>query len=189
MNISSLFYASIFLCASFCCGPDDDGFLYYDEEVPDIALIRDNDTLFAVGDTLWFRISVPKVVEVDGETTDISELTGGSEFAYTNFTVFQQNEFENPVPINFSENEIFAQVGTISISSQYIQTTSILETTSFEGLFGLIVKESGSYFITGDEYRDGKLMVSLDTSTSILVSLTSNIVNATPENRYEFVVE
>ncbi len=189
MNISTLLYAGIFLCASLCCPPEDDGLLYFDTEVADVASVRNNTTLYTVGDTLWVQVSVPKIVTSDGETSNISELAGNAQFAYVNFSVFETNDFDNPSPILFSENELVAQLGNISVTNQYIGATALLQTNSFECVFGLVLKEPGTYFITGDEYRDGKLTVSLDTSNSVIVTLTSNIINATLENRYEFVVK
>ncbi len=189
MNISTLFYAGIFLCASLCCPPDDEGFTYFDANLPDLANVQENEALFAVGDTLWIEITVPKVVSVNGETTDISALAGNSELAYTIFNVFKISEFENPQPINFSESEVIVQKGSISISNQSIQSIAMLANDSFKSVFGLVLKETGSYYITGEDFREGELFIAVDTSSSVIVSLTSNIVNATAENKYFFEVK
>ncbi|RDK88722.1 hypothetical protein [Marinirhabdus gelatinilytica] len=189
MKIITLLYSSIFLCASFCCDPDDDGLLFFDADVPDLASVQDNATQFNVGDTLWVQVSVPKVVEVNGDSRDISEIAGNSQLAHTNFRVFQENGFDNPAPIIFSENELVSSVGSVSVSNQYIQASAYLQGDFFNSTFGIILKEAGDYYITGDEVRNGVLLISVETSTNIVVTIYSNIVNANTENNYPFAVE
>jgi len=191
MNIATLLYSFIFLCAGFCCPPEDDfNYEYYNFEVTELISIENQSASLEVGDTLWVKTTVPLIVQnISGSDVNISQLVGESSLAYIQFSVFQKSNFDNPVPIRFSEDELVLTKGEIQASNDAIIATAILNGSTFESYFGIKIKNSGNYFITSDIYNNGVPTIYLDTRNGNSVNIATSIVGADAENKYQFTVE
>lgn len=191
MKIATLLYSFIFLCAGFCCEPEDDNnYEYYNFEVADLISIENESPSFEVGDTLWVKTSVPLIIQnSSGSDVNISQLVGGTSLAYVQFSVFQQSNFDNPLPIRLSEDEIVVRTGQAQIYNEYFNATAELNGESFESYFGIKLKNSGSFFISSDIYNNGMPTIFLDTRNGNSVNIATSIVRANAQNRYNFTVE
>ena len=191
MKIATLLFSFILLCASICCSPEEDfNYEYYNYEVPNLITIQNETTSLEVGDTLWIKTSVPlKIQNSSGSDVNISELVGGSGLAYVQFSVLQQSNFDIPLPIRLSDNEIIVQTGEAQTYNDQLSATAELDGEFFESLLGVKLKNRGSFYLSSDVYNNGIPTIYLNTRNGNSVNIATTIVGADGDNKFHFTVE
>jgi hypothetical protein len=179
------------LCAWICGCPDDDNIqnsYYY--EVPDLVSIKDNSHLYQQNDTLFLNIKIPRNISTSAtETVDIFELTQETQQAYTIISMFKETNIENPQPILLSLNEIITFNNDINMLDNRLEITSSFQNDFYESKVGIILRETGSFFITGI-YSEQKSSVYANISgiDGSYVFIDTSIIDANSENQFAFTV-
>ncbi len=189
MKITTFCYSLIFLCAGFCCrkevlrDPE-----VYNIEKENLIEIKDSRTSFNVNDTIWIKTEVSVLQEHENQNVNISEITGDSDRLYSYLGFYELTNFENPLEINLSEDELVHKTGDIAYNNSSLTATAYLQNCQFLSEFGIILKQPGE-FIISSSYRPGAINLYVDTSNGTTVNISTTIKNSENPLEYHFVVE
>lgn len=188
MKITTFCYSLIFLCAGFCC-PEEDlrESENYEIERDNLIEIKDSQTVFSLNDTLWIKTEVPLELEYEEQNLNISQIAGNSDRLYSYFGLYEQTNFENPLEIILSENEVISKTGDISTGSA-LTATAYLEGSKFISEFGIILKQEGT-FVLSSSYRPGAMTLYVDSSNNTSVYIYTTFKDSENTQGYSFVVE
>ena len=188
MKLPTLSYTLLLLCAGLCC-PDDgyDDSLNYSFETDGLVEIENDRNSFEINDTIWIKTEVPITLENNDGIFNISSVAGNTDRLYTFIGLYEVTNFENPLPLLLSGNEVFTRKGEISI--QYgLTATAFLEQDLFVSEFGIILKEPGSYFLSS-HFEPGKINLYVETSNRSSIHIITGFSNSVDPYKYEFIVQ
>ena len=188
IKLSTFSWSLVFLCAGFCCPGEDDYIepATYTVQAPDLIQIKDSRTSYTLNDTIWIKTEVPVNLDYNGEIINISEVAGNSDRLYAYLDLYQQTGFENPTLLSLSPDEVIIREGEVSTSSALI-ATAFLDGQNFQSEFGIVLKQSGEFFISS--YYQQPLNLYVDSNNGVLVYLLTNFKDSGEPDLFRFTVE
>ena len=195
MKITSLIIlATISLCVSLCCPEDDDynGNHYFIEN-NELLSVQNNITQLNVGDTLYFETNINTIqTTTTNDTIDLYDFSRPDESMRYHLFVYKPNSNDDLEPLTLNENTIIPITGPILVSEDpdnpYITVETILENDAFKNVFGVVVLETGTFYI--GSYLDapnGEINVIISNGIDD-VHINTKIVNSNPQGLYQFTV-
>ncbi len=173
MKNSTFCYSLIFLCAGFCCpGENEYENRIYNFEQEDLIQVLDSETNFNLNDTIWIKTEVPVELELEGQDLNLSEITGNAQAINIPLGFYQLTNFDNPLEVVLSENEIVNKTGETS-TTYGIQAKGFLEGNRFIKEFGIILKQPGNFIISSSyQLNANNLYVNSQNYTSVSIKTT-----------------
>ena len=182
------------LCASMCCGDDDEPYFEeYDIKTSDAIFIQDDKKVFAVGDTLWINVQISNVLnDVDGKELNIYELTAENT-ALINLTLFLETEFDQPATINISESEIINVTGTLSpyeYDTRLVSSEATLIDEFYIAKHGILLRQAGQFKIKSLFNDNLVYYFSSENNDGLInfINLETSFRSSTNPNEYTFEV-
>ena len=117
---------------------------------PNLLNVDNDQRAYQIGDTIWLNITVPNLLtDVQGNERNARELTG-AQYALTNIKFFKENAFSLPAHLRLAEGDFTVELGKMELfpNETLMRTRAVYGTDSYLFRFGVILVESGSYFIS-----------------------------------------
>jgi hypothetical protein len=143
----------IILCASLCCGPEEDdyNFVNLESEIPNVAVIDGNKTTFAQGDTIFLTVTIPKkIVATGGKSIDIPRDLGAESCRFQ-LKLGKKGNFENPSIYILSESEVVVEKGDMYFEENggsEMVCDVLLYDKNYMFRLGVLLKEKGDFILS-----------------------------------------